>query len=117
MKNFDYIQVNSDFKPKNYVSFTYFKIPSLIVRDLNRVLSKYSLPNTCQPNMTHMLHGLIRYFLINGQRRNHIYFNDEDVYRTRSFNVNKNVISYLPDEQNELEELFSELFSNRLDIY
>lgn len=117
MNNFNYTLVNSDFKPENYISIPYVKIPALVVRDLGRVLSTYTLPNLCQPKLNHLLHSLIKHFLVNGEKCNNVIFGEEETYRTRSFNVNQDMLSYLPSEQEELERLVSKLLWNALGLH
>ena len=118
MEDFTYIRVNSDFKPKNYVSLGFVKIPAFTCRDLNSILVKYDLPNLCQPKLNHLLHGLIKHYLINDEKMDYsVHFGEDTFYRERKFNVEGEFLAYLPEKKEDREKIFADLFWNAKEIY
>lgn len=122
MKRFNYILVDSNFKPNNYTGFGFIKIPSLISRDITRILGEYSLPNLCTPTVNHLLHGLIKYYLDDSseiEMKHSINFGEGNrIYRERKFNIQNTFLSLLPHKNKEsLEKLIADLFYNALFLH
>lgn len=112
---FNYTHINgTGFKPEKYISIPYLRIPAILVRDVQRVLSMYSLDNFCTPTLNHLVHALLKF---SDNVKVECTLEQEMVCRRRSFNIDIKYRDLLPDEQEDLERLFTGLFYRALALH
>ena len=84
------------------------------------MLARYKLlHNQTTPTVTHLIHSCIKYFLINGEKMSYAvnYNLDKKSCRTRSFNIHKDFVDYLPKSKGKKELLILNLMWNALRLH
>lgn len=114
---FDYIPVSGNgYKPKQYIGIPYVHLPAILLRDVERILSLYTLDNFCTPTITYLIHSLLK---LENYRDPDVFITLEKdtVFRRRSFNIDIKYLDLIPNEKQDIEKLFTGLLYKSLQLH